>query len=78
LKFSCWDLLLFQRDDADHLSALVGIGNPKHLDASRYLIEVGADLDSTDPAGNSILMGVAFLYRGRNLGYRWQQYPGLF
>ncbi len=31
-----------------------------HLDASRYLIEVGADLDSTDPAGNSILMGVAF------------------
>ncbi|HYX33555.1 MAG TPA: ankyrin repeat domain-containing protein [Oligoflexus sp.] len=31
-----------------------------HLEATRYLISIGADLNSTDPAGNSILMGVAF------------------
>lgn len=30
------------------------------LQATRYLIAIGADVHSTDPAGNSILMGVAF------------------
>lgn len=46
--------------NAKGYSALMLAAYNGHLEASRYLISVGADLNSTDPAGNSILMGVAF------------------
>jgi ankyrin repeat protein len=46
--------------NAKGYSALMLAAYNGHLEASRYLISVGADVNSTDPAGNSILMGVAF------------------
>lgn len=57
--------LATQIDDLDQknakgYSALMLSAYNGHLEASRYLVSIGADLNSTDPAGNSILMGVAF------------------
>jgi ankyrin repeat protein len=46
--------------NAKGYSALMLAAYNGQLEASRYLISIGADLNSTDPAGNSILMGVAF------------------
>lgn len=48
------------RKNAKGYSALMLAAYNGHLEASRYLISLGAAIDSTDPAGNSILMGVAF------------------
>lgn len=46
--------------NAKGYSALMLAAYNGHLEASRYLISIGADINSTDAAGNSILMGVAF------------------
>jgi ankyrin repeat protein len=46
--------------NAKGYSALMLAAYNGQLEATRYLISIGADIHSTDPAGNSILMGVAF------------------
>jgi uncharacterized protein len=48
------------RKNAKGYSPLMLAAYNGHLEATRYLISIGADIDSTDNSGNSILMGVAF------------------